>query len=190
MLALRGDPPGNPNGDWIAHPDGLNYAYELVELLRSHGQFTVGVAAFPYQHPQSASLEEDTAHFVRKCRAGADYAVTQMFFDAEDYLRLRDRVAAAGCDVPIIAGLMPVTNMGTIGRSEQLSGAPFPAPLAKKFAAVADDAKAVRRLGIEEASRLTQRLLDEGAPGIHFYTLNRSKATREVWANLSLAVRR
>ncbi|MDT4932916.1 MAG: methylenetetrahydrofolate reductase [Pseudonocardiales bacterium] len=190
MLALRGDPPGNPNGDWIAHPDGLNYAYELVELLRSHGQFTVGVAAFPYQHPQSASLEEDTAHFVRKCRAGADYAVTQMFFDAEDYLRLRDRVAAAGCDVPIIAGLMPVTNMGTIGRSEQLSGAPFPAPLAKKFAAVAHDPKAVRRLGIEEASRLTQRLLDEGAPGIHFYTLNRSKATREVWANLSLAVRR
>jgi methylenetetrahydrofolate reductase (NADPH) len=190
MLALRGDPPGNPNGDWVAHPEGLNYAYELVELLRSHGQFTVGVAAFPYQHPQSASLEEDTAHFVRKCRAGADYAVTQMFFDAEDYLRLRDRVAAAGCDVPIIAGLMPVTNMGTIGRSEQLSGAPFPAPLAKKFAAVADDAKAVRSLGIEEASRLTQRLLDEGAPGIHFYTLNRSKATREVWANLSLAVRR
>jgi methylenetetrahydrofolate reductase (NADPH) len=92
--------------------------------------------------------------------------------------------------VPIIAGLMPVTNMGTIGRSEQLSGAPFPAPLAKKFAAVAHDPKAVRRLGIEEASRLTQRLLDEGAPGIHFYTLNRSKATREVWANLSLAVRR
>jgi methylenetetrahydrofolate reductase (NADPH) len=190
MLALRGDPPGNPNGEWVAHPEGLNYAHELVELLRSHGQFTVGVAAFPYQHPQSVSIEADTAHFVRKCRAGADYAVTQMFFDAEDYLRLRDRVAAAGCDVPIIAGLMPVTNMGTIGRSEQLSGAPFPAPLAKKFAAVADDPKAVRRLGIDEASRLTQRLLDEGAPGIHFYTLNRSKATREVWANLSLAVRR
>lgn len=190
MLALRGDPPGDPMGEWIAHPDGLHYAYELVELLRAHGQFTVGVAAFPYQHPRSRSVDDDTAHFVRKCRAGADYAVTQMFFDAADYLRLRDRVTAAGCDVPIIAGLMPVTNMGTIARSEQLSGAPFPAALAEKFAAVADDPKAVRALGIDEASRLTQRLLDEGAPGIHFYTLNRSRATREVWANLALSARR
>ncbi|MCU1658876.1 MAG: 5,10-methylenetetrahydrofolate reductase [Pseudonocardiales bacterium] len=189
MLALRGDPPGDPMGEWVAHPEGLNYAAELVRLLRAHGQFTVGVAAFPYQHPRSTSVEDDTRYFVEKCRAGADYAVTQMFFDAGDYLRLRDRVAAAGCDVPIIAGLMPVTNMGTIGRSEQLSGAPFPPALAAKFAAVADDAKAVRALGIEEASRLTQRLLDEGAPGIHFYTLNRSKATREVWTNLSLAAR-
>ncbi|MDT4936903.1 MAG: methylenetetrahydrofolate reductase [Pseudonocardiales bacterium] len=189
MLALRGDPPGDPMGEWVAHPEGLNYAYELVELLRAHGDFTVGVAAFPYMHPRSTSLDDDTEQFVRKCRAGADYAVTQMFFDAEEYLRLRDRIAAAECDVPVIAGLMPVTNMGTIARSEQLSGAPFPAQLAAKFEAVADDPKAVRALGIDEASRLTQRLLDEGAPGIHFYTLNRSKATREVWANLSLPAR-
>ena len=189
MLALRGDPPGDPNGEWVAHPDGLNYASELVSLLRAHGQFSVGVAAFPYQHPRSPSVEQDTARFVEKCRAGADYAITQMFFDADDYLRLRDRVAAAGCDVPIIAGLMPVTAMGTIGRSEQLSGAPFPTWLAEKFAAIADDPKAVRELGIAEACALTQRLLDEGAPGIHFYTLNRSRATREVWANLSLTAR-
>ena len=189
MLALRGDPPGDPMGDWVAHPQGINYAHELVELLRAHGDFTVGVAAFPYTHPRSTSLEDDTQWFVHKCRAGADYAVTQMFFDAEDYLRLRDRIAAAGCDVPIIAGLMPVTNMGTIARSEQLSGAPFPAAIAAKFEKVAEDPKAVRALGIEEASTLTQRLLDEGAPGIHFYTLNRSKATREVWENLQLAAR-
>jgi methylenetetrahydrofolate reductase (NADPH) len=189
MLALRGDPPGDPNGEWVAHPEGLNYASELVALLRAHGQFSVGVAAFPYQHPRSSSIEDDTARFVEKCRAGADYAVTQMFFDADDYLRLRDRVAAAGCDVPIIAGLMPVTNMGTITRSEQLSGAPFPAWLAEKFMAIAEDPKAVRELGVAEACKLTQRLLDEGAPGIHFYTLNRSKATREVWANLSLTAR-
>jgi methylenetetrahydrofolate reductase (NADPH) len=187
VMALRGDPPGDPMGEWVRHPEGLDYASELVALLRTHGDFTVGVAAFPYQHPRSPSLDDDTQWFVHKCRAGADYAVTQMFFDAADYLRLRDRVAAAGCDVPIIAGLMPVTNMGTIARSEQLSGAPFPKDLAARFDAVADDPKAVRALGIDEASALTQRLLDEGAPGIHFYTLNRSKATREVWANLALS---
>jgi methylenetetrahydrofolate reductase (NADPH) len=189
VMALRGDPPGDPMGEWVRHPEGLGYASELVELLRAHGDFTVGVAAFPYQHPRSSSLDEDTQWFVHKCRAGADYAVTQMFFDADDYLRLRDRIAAADCDVPIIPGLMPVTNMGTIARSEQLSGAPFPAALAAKYEAIADDPKAVRALGIEEASALTQRLLDEGAPGIHFYTLNRSKATREVWANLTLSAR-
>ncbi|MGI8760624.1 MAG: methylenetetrahydrofolate reductase [NAD(P)H] [Jatrophihabitantaceae bacterium] len=189
MLALRGDPPGDPNGAWRPHPDGVNYASELVALLRAHGQFCVGTAAFPYQHPGSASVEEDTRWFVAKCRAGADYAITQMFFDAADYLRLRDRVAAAGCDVPIIAGLMPVTNMGIIARSEQFSGAPFPAKLAARFAAVSHDPKAVRSMGIYETSKLAERLLDEGAPGVHFYTLNRSKATREVWANLALGAR-
>jgi methylenetetrahydrofolate reductase (NADPH) len=190
MLALRGDPPGDPMGEWVAHPDGINYANELVELLCAHGDFSVGVAAFPYKHPRSTSLAKDTQWFVQKCRAGADYAITQMFFDADDYLRLRDRVVAAGGDVPIIAGLMPVTNMGTIARSEQLSGAPFPAALAAKFEAIADDPKAVRELGIAEACALTERLLDEGAPGIHFYTLNRSRATREVWANLAISARR
>jgi methylenetetrahydrofolate reductase (NADPH) len=185
MLALRGDPPGNPLGEWVSHPEGLSYAGDLVSLLRAHGDFTVGVAAFPYKHPRSESVEQDTVRFVEKCRRGADYAITQMFFVAEDYLRLRDRVAAAGCDVPILAGLMPVTNMGTIERSEQLSGAPFPAALQARFEAVADDPKAVRALGIEEASKLAERLLAEGVPGIHFITFNRSKATREVWANLT-----
>ena len=189
MLALRGDPPGDPMGEWVAHPDGVDYACDLVALLRAHGQFTVGVAAFPYQHPRSASLDEDTKWFVDKIRAGADFAITQMFFDADDYLRMRDRIAAAGCDVPIIAGLMPVTNIGIIKRSEQFSGAPFPERLGKRFAAVAHDPKAVRSMGIYETSKLAERLLDEGVPGIHFYTLNRSKATREVWANLALGAR-
>ena len=187
VLALRGDPPGDPMGDWVKHDEGLEYASDLVALIRNSGDFTVGVAAFPYKHPRSTSIEDDTEWFVAKCRAGADYAITQMFFVAEDYLRLRDRVAAAGCDVPIVAGIMPVTRMGTIERSEQLSGAPFPADLQAKFAAVADDAKAVRQLGIEEASKLADRLLREGVPGIHFITFNRSKATREVWHNLSLS---
>lgn len=187
MLALRGDPPGDPNGQWIAHPDGVSYASDLVELLRSHGDFCIGVAAFPYKHPRSTSVEDDTAQFIAKCRAGADYAITQMFFDADDYLRLRDRVAAAGSDVPIIAGLMPVTTMGTIERSEQLSGAPFPPALGAKFARIADDPAAVRALGIEQATKLSQRLVDEGAPGLHFITFNFSKATREVLSGLSIA---
>jgi methylenetetrahydrofolate reductase (NADPH) len=189
VLALRGDPPGDPSAVWERHPEGLEYAAELVALLRTVGDFTVGVAAFPYQHPRSASVEEDTRRFVEKVRAGADYAITQMFFDADDYLRMRDRIAAAGCEVPIIAGLMPVTNMGIIKRSEQFSGAPFPSRLANRFQAVAHDPRAVRSMGIYETSKLAERLLDEGVPGIHFYTLNRSKATREVWANLALGVR-
>jgi methylenetetrahydrofolate reductase (NADPH) len=189
MLALRGDPPGDVDGEWVRHPDGVAYASDLVELLRAHGDFCVGVAAFPYKHPRSLSVESDTKWFVAKCRAGADYAITQMFFDVDDYLRLRDRVAAAGCTVPIIAALMPVTNMNTIARSEQLSGAPFPAELGARFDAVAEDPQAVRELGIAEAARMAQRLLDEGVAGLHFITFNFSKATREVIAQLSLPVR-
>jgi methylenetetrahydrofolate reductase (NADPH) len=188
VLALRGDPPGDPLAEWISHPQGLSFAGDLVSLLRAHGDFTVGVAAFPYKHPRSESVEQDTLRFIEKCRRGADYAITQMFFVAEDYLRLRDRVAAAGCEVPILAGLMPVTRIATIARSEQLSGAPFPAELQARFEAVADDPKAVRALGIEEASKLAERLIAEGAPGIHLITFNRSKATREVWANLTSGV--
>jgi methylenetetrahydrofolate reductase (NADPH) len=189
LLALRGDPPGAVDGPWVKHPQGLEYASELVELLRAHGDFCIGVAAFPYKHPRSPSIEDDTQLFVAKCRAGADYAITQMFFDGTDYLRLRDRVAAAGCDVPIIPSLMPVTTMNTIARSEQLSGAPFPPRLLAKFEAVADDPAAVRALGIAEAIALAQLLLDEGAPGLHFVTFNFSKATREVMAELSLPAR-
>ncbi|MEV7551583.1 methylenetetrahydrofolate reductase [Amycolatopsis sp. NPDC089917] len=184
VLALRGDPPGDVDGEWKRHPEGLAYASELVGLLRDHGDFCVGVAAFPHRHPRSMSVEEDTARFVAKCRAGADYAITQMVFDAEDYLRLRDRVVEAGCETPIIPALMPVTTTRTIARSEQLSGAPFPPHLAARFAAVADDPKAVRALGIEQAILLARRLQAEGAPGLHFITFNYAKATTEVVAEL------
>ncbi len=142
------------------------------------------MAAFPYKHPRSASFESYLAHFVAKSRAGADYAITQMFFDAEDYLRLRDRVAARGCTTPVIAGLMPVTTLRTIERSVALSGAPFPAALAAKFVEVAFDSKAVRALGIEECIKLAARLVGEGVPGLHFITFNSAVAVRAVWMNL------
>jgi methylenetetrahydrofolate reductase (NADPH) len=108
-----------------------------------------------------------------------------MFFDVDDYLRLRDRVAASGCDTPIVAGVMPVTSLGTIAKSESLSGAPFPPALAAQFEPIADDPKAVRRLGMAQMAAMCRRLLDEGVPGIHFITLNRSTATRELWRDLA-----
>ena len=184
VLALRGDPPGGPGTPWTPHPQGLNHADELVTLVRSLGSFTVGVAAFPDQHPESPSLDQDADVLARKADAGAEFAVTQFVFDADNYVRLRDRVVARGRDLPIIPGLMPVTNFAQVRRMAELSGTPLPAAVVARLEAVAADPGAIREVGVQIATELSVRLLAEGAPGLHFYTMNRSSATLEVYANL------
>ena len=187
VLALRGDPPGGADQAWESHPEGLSYAEDLVRLLRELGDFCVGVAAFPEGHRESPDRDTDAKFLAQKCAAGADFAVTQFFFDAADYFSLVARVRALGCDAPIIPGVMPVTNVAQIERMAVLSGAAVPPALAERLRAVADDPIAVRRIGVEVATAMCGELLDGGAPGLHFYTMNRSTATREIYATLGLA---
>lgn len=184
ILALRGDAPDGPRARWVAADQGLDHADALVRLLHETGDFCIGVAAFPEGHPESPDLETDVCHFVRKCAAGADYAITQFFFDSSHYFAMVDRVRAAGCETPIIPGVMPVTNVRQIQRFAELSGAEFPPDLAQRLMAVEHDPDKVRAIGVEVALRLCQELLAGGAPGIHFYTLNRSTATREIFSEL------
>jgi methylenetetrahydrofolate reductase (NADPH) len=149
------------------------------------GDFTIGVAAFPEGHPESPDLQFDAKVLAGKEHAGASFAVTQFFFRAEHYFALVDRARAAGVTIPIIPGIMPLTNVAQIERFGMLSGAAFPADLAERFHAVADDPQAVGELGVDVATELGSQLLAGGAPGLHFYTLNRSRASSEIYARLN-----
>ncbi|WP_405943355.1 methylenetetrahydrofolate reductase [NAD(P)H] [Streptomyces sp. NBC_00932] len=184
VLVLRGDPPGDPTGWWVPHPDGFTHAYQLVELVRSLGDFTIGVAAFPERHPRSPDWDSDIGHFVAKCRAGADYAITQMFFDVETYLRFRDRVAAAGCSTPVIPEIMPATDYRQICRFAELSDAAFPEDLAHRLERARHDPATSYRIGVDHATAMADRLLVEGAPGLHYITLNRSTAAVDIHRNV------
>ena len=184
ILAIRGDMPGGPRVPWMRHPDGLSNATELVAMVRELGDFCVGVAAFPEPHPEHGDAALDARLLAEKARAGASFAITQLFFTADDYFRLIERVRALGCDIPILPGIMPITNGAQVKRFAELSGAALPTRVTDRIAAVADDEDQVRKVGIEIATELCEALLDGGAPGLHFFTQNRSRATREIYANL------
>ena len=186
VLALRGDPPGGVGRPWTPHPDGLEHADELVSLVVRLGRFCVGVAAFPEGHPEAADLDADARVLAAKAAAGAQFAITQLFFRASDYLGLVERVRSLGCSIPIIPGVMPITSLRQIARFAELSGTSVPPEVVAALDGLADPAD-VRAAGIRLATQLCDALLSVGAPGLHFYTLNRSKATREIFANLAVA---
>ncbi len=182
ILALGGDPPA----DVVLPPSELEHAVELVRLARAIGPFSIGVAVHPEPHPRSPSLESDRRYTAEKL-AEADFGITQFFFEAHHYFRLVEALRDLGVEKPVIPGIMPVLSIAGIERMAALQGSAFPAWLAERLHEVESDPAAVRRVGIDEATRLCAELLEGGAPGLHFYTLNRSPATREIAANLGLA---
>lgn len=188
IMALRGDPQEGPRAPWVATPGGFTHARELVELAASRADFAVGVAAFSLGHPAAASLDQDARVLLDKQRAGAEFAVTDMVFRAADYLALLERTSRIGVDIPILPGIMPILNLGQVARMAELSGHPVPTEVRDRLAAHADDPARLRSEGIAMAAELCAELLEEGAPGLHFYTLNRSRATREIFEALRITV--
>jgi len=184
ILAVRGDPEGGPGSAWQTYPGGLDNATQLVRLVKDHGEFCVGVGAFPDTHPERRDATLDANILLDKQEAGAEFAITQLFFRAESYFGLVERIRAVGCTLPVIAGVMPVTAISQLERFATLSGAEVPDEIARRLHAVADDPAAVRDVGREIAVELCEELLAGGVPGLHFFTQNRSRATAEILATL------
>jgi methylenetetrahydrofolate reductase (NADPH) len=186
VLALRGDPPGGPGTPWESTEGGVEYAAELVEFIKSTSDAVVGVAAFPEGHRDAASLEADTLAMKAKYDAGAEFAVTEMVLRASDYFGLVERSRANGVDFPIVPGIMPILNYGSMRRMVELSGREIPDGVLARLEPLREDPAALRAEGIRIATELCDTLLEGGAPGLHFYTLNRSKATREIFGALQI----
>ncbi len=186
VLALRGDPPRGET-EWRPHPGGLSYSVELIRLIRERFDFCVGAACFPEVHPDAPDRESDLRYAREKVEAGASFLITQLFFDNELYFDFVEDARRAGVDVPIIPGIMPITNYGQIKRFTEMCGASIPDELNAQLDGRADDPEAVAELGVAYATLQCSDLLARGAPGIHFYTLNRSPSTRAILAALRAA---
>jgi methylenetetrahydrofolate reductase (NADPH) len=179
VLALRGDPPQGQT-QFVATPGGFAYADELVKYVASKHDFCIGVAGYPEGHPQCLNLSRDLEHLKRKVDNGADFIVTQLFFNNADFYTFRDRARAAGIKVPIIAGIMPILNVAQIKRFVSMCGAKIPQALLLKVEALESDPEAVYAAGVEHAIHQCKDLLTSGVEGLHFYTLNKSKATVQI----------
>ena len=188
ILALRGDPVGGPAAPWVTTPGGFDHSDQLVELAMAQGGFEVGVAAFPDSHPASSNdFNKDIDVLIRKEELGASFATTQFFFDSSKWQNLVSKLEARGSKLPVIAGILPVTNVKQLQRMAELGGTPIPANIAKIFSDIAEDADAVRKVGVELATKLCQELIGLNVPGIHFYTMNTADATLQICQNLGLA---
>ncbi len=183
VLALRGDPPRGET-EWKAHPGGLKYSTELAKLIGENYDFAIGAACFPEVHPEAPDMAHDLKFLKDKVASGVGFLITQLFYDNELYFDFVDEARAAGINVPIVPGIMPVTNFGQIKRITQMCGATIPESFEHELAARADDPAALTELGVAYATLQCAELLARGAPGIHFYTLNRSPATRAILAAL------
>jgi methylenetetrahydrofolate reductase (NADPH) len=186
VLALRGDPPAGQE-EWTKTEGGLEYSRELVELISASYPFAIGAACFPEIHIHASSPEDDLRHLVEKVNAGVDFLITQLFFDNAFYFDFVARARAAGITAPIIPGIMPITRVGQIERMAAMCGSAIPDALRAELHARGEDPEAVLDFGVAYATLQCAELLAAGAPGIHFYTLNRSPATRAILGALKLA---
>ena len=183
LIALGGDPPQGV-ADWSVHPDGYHHSAELVREAAGHHWFSIAVAGFPEVHPRAESREADLRYLKEKVDAGADFVLTQLFFDNALYFDYVKQARAAGVKVPIIPGIMPITDFKQLDKFVGMCGATIPAKVRAELTPIQDDLDAVYRYGVDYATRQCQELLDRGAPGLHFYTLNTSRATRDIYLNL------